>query len=240
MRHLVDIHCHILPGVDDGADDFKESLELIKEEMSQGVDQIILTPHFRRGMFETPMEDIKLQYARLRYLVQKLNLDVELYLGCEYHTSSQMVEDLLNGRRPTLNHSPYVLVEFSSQDSYVKIKNQIYDLIANNFIPIIAHIERYPDFVKDLSQVQQCKKLGAYMQITASAVLGKTGWKMKRLCKKLIEAGLVDFIASDAHNLTNRKPDLEECASYLEKKMGSDFVYEVFVKNPERIIRGGY
>ena len=238
MEHLVDMHCHLLYGVDDGAKDVDEAIELLKLEKKQHVDRIILTPHYREGMFETPQAIMDEHYAKLCLLEKEMNLGIRLFLGCEYHTNIKMVADLQEKKRPSMAGSRYVLTEFSYEDSFKKIRRQIYDLIMDGWIPIIAHIERYPDMMKDFRNIEECKSLGALVQITSGAILGKMGWKMKMNCKKLIKYDLVDFVASDAHNTKNRRPDLGECADYLEKKYGSDYAYKVLVENPEMMLGG--
>ena len=238
MKHLIDMHCHIIAGVDDGAKDVTESINLLKLEKEQGVDRIILTPHYRVGMFETPQYIIDREYAKLCLLEKEMNLGISLCLGCEFHSCETMIDDLFLKTRRTMVSTKFVLVEFSSLDSYSKIRKQIYELVSNGWIPIIAHIERYPAFVENFRNVHECKRLGAYMQITSGAILGKTGWRMKKLCKELIKRNLVDFIASDAHNIKNRKPDLGECAKYLEKKYGQEYVHRILIKNPEMVLGG--
>ena len=238
MEHLVDIHCHLLYGVDDGAKDVNEAIQLLKLEKEQHVDRVILTPHYREGIFETPQTIMDEHYAKLCLFEKEMNLGIRLFLGCEYHTNTRMVADLQEKRRPSMAGSQYVLVEFSAEDSFKKIRCQIYNLIMEGWIPIIAHIERYPDMMKDLNNVFECKSLGALIQITSGALLGKMGWKMQRNCKKLIKQDLVDFVASDAHDTKNRRPDLGECATYLEKKYGQDYTYKLLVENPEMLLGG--
>lgn len=199
---LVDIHCHILPGVDDGAPDMETSRAMIRDAYEQGVRYIIATPHYRPEMFEPSMKKV------IRHLDKKL--------------------------RPTMLGSRYVLTEFSTNDSFVTVRNYIYELITKGYRPIVAHVERY-FCCQEPERIQELKKLGAQIQINADSVLGYEGHTIKKFCAGLMKDDLVDFIGSDAHNLEGRKMNLGKCATYVRKKMGQDYAEEIFVDNPRRI-----
>ena len=238
MNGLVDIHCHMVPGVDDGAKNFRMTRQMLILQKRQHVEKIIVTPHMRVGMFETPQAEINRRFMKMQELVARMRIGIDLYLGCEYHRSSSMVRNLDEGKRPTLAGSKYVLTEFSAAHSYEKLRSQIYDLVVRGYIPVIAHIERYPALMKDFDRVEDLIDMGAKMQITSSAIIGETGWKAKRLCKKLIQEDFVDYIASDAHDLAKRRPNLGECADYLEKKKGRAYVHKIMRENPRKILGG--
>ena len=144
MKGLYDIHCHILPGVDDGARNMEESLWMLNKEYQEGVRHVILTPHFRYDMFEPHMNIVTRQFMQLRRAAMNIGDEgMRLYLGCELHSSMDMVECLKKGRRLTLAGSRYVLVEFSNGDEKNYIEERVRSLLMNGFIPIIAHVERY-------------------------------------------------------------------------------------------------
>lgn len=238
MKGLIDIHCHMVPGVDDGAKNFRMTRQMLIQQKKQQVEKIIVTPHMRVGMFEAPQPEINRRFMKMQELVARMRIGIDLYLGCEYHSSSSMVRNLTEGKRPTLAGSRYVLTEFSAAHSYENIRTQIYDLIVGEYIPIIAHIERYPALMKDFDRVEDLKDMGALMQISSSAIMGEGGWKAKRLCKKLIKDDFVDFIASDAHDPVRRRPNLGECADYLEKKTSRAYVRKIMCVNPRKILGG--
>lgn len=239
MDGMVDIHCHILPHVDDGSENAGETLALLRKEYEDGVRDIILTPHYRMGMFETPEKVIEQEYKKVRRFLKKHGVRQHLYLGCEYHSSSRMVEDLLNGLRPTLANSDYVLTEFSANHTFVQIRAQVYELAAVGYIPIIAHVERYPCLSKDLRLMEELKDLGAQIQITSGSLLPKANSKIRRFCVRLLKEELVDYVATDAHHVKGRAPDLGECSRYLEKKFGTRHAKRLLVDNPRKIIKNG-
>lgn len=236
MRGMIEMHCHILPRVDDGAVSEKMALDMIRDEKRQGVEHIILTPHYRQGMFETDQSTIVRRFERLQELNAHKRTGVTLHLGCEFHRSSNMLQMLQSGRKPSLAGSQYVLTEFSHRDDYSKIRKTVYDLSINGWIPIIAHGERCPSLVQDLDQVEEVRRLGAKLQLTTSAIYGKHGLRMQWICKKLMAEDLVDFVASDAHDRQKRAPDFDRCIQYIEKKKGASYARRLLVHNPGMIL----
>lgn len=229
---LVDIHCHILPGVDDGAPDMETSRTMIRDAYEQGVRYIIATPHYRPEMFEPSMKKVIRVYHELRDYAEEVGIG--LRLGCEYYRNEQMIRHLDKKLRPTMLGSRYVLTEFSTNDSFVTVRNYIYELITKGYRPIVAHVERY-FCCQEPERIQELKKLGAQIQINADSVLGYEGHTIKKFCAGLMKDDLVDFIGSDAHNLEGRKMNLWKCAAYVRKKMGKDYAEEIFIDNPRRI-----
>ena len=176
---LVDIHCHILPGVDDGAPDMETSRAMIRDAYEQGVRYIIATPHYRPEMFEPSMKKVIRVYHELRDYAEEVGIG--LRLGCEYYRNEQMIRHLDKKLRPTMLGSRYVLTEFSTNDSFVTVRNYIYELITKGYRPIVAHVERY-FCCQEPERIQELKKLGAQIQINADSVLGYEGHTIKRFC----------------------------------------------------------
>ncbi len=234
---MADIHCHILPGVDDGAATKTDVKQLLKMEYDGGVRTIVLTPHYRKGMFEPERERVLKHAAYVKYEAKNLGLDIEVYLGCEYHANSEMIEELKANPHFRMNGGKYVLVEFSSSHSYSKIRNWIYQLVASGFIPIVAHVERYPAVVDELDRVDDLVGLGALVQVSAGAILGEHGFRTKLIARKLLKRKWIHFIGSDAHNTRTRRPNLKECEAYVAKKMGQTYANDIFVRNPQKILK---
>lgn len=235
MTGITDVHCHILPGIDDGADSLELSIQLLQKEYQDGVRTVILTPHYRRRMFEPSMKEVNGAFAAL----QRANPypDMKLYLGCEYHANMDMLEDIQEGRRPTMAGSRCVLVEFSDSAEASFIRERTYQLLSGGYTPVIAHIERYKAMTKDISMIDELSESGCKIQVNADSIIGKEGFFTKRFCKKLMDYDLVDLIGSDAHNLTDRPPRLGACAAYLEKKMGEVYASQLLIRNPIRYLK---
>ena len=190
---LFDIHCHLIPGVDDGAQDLEETRRLLRMEYEQGVRNIIATPHYRDQMFDTPIHTIRSQFALVEKCVQEFNQELakedrmRIYLGCEFHANMQMSRMLDEGRVSTMADSGYVLVEFSGNAEYSYIEDRLRSLIIVGYRPIIAHVERCDNIWGDLELIRDLAQMGAYMQVNADSILGKSGFYTKRFCRKLMK-----------------------------------------------------
>lgn len=238
MKNLFDIHCHIIPQVDDGAKSMDMALQMLQREYDDGVRFIILTPHFRREMFETPSEKIEHQFALLKARAEeKIGMDLQLYLGCEFHANMSMVETLLAKERPTMAGSDYVLTEFSGATEFSFARERVYDLVSHGFIPVIAHVERYPKIRKNMEQLQELKEIGARLQVNAESIIGQEGFSLKRFCRKLMKNDMLDFVGTDCHRTNTRVPNMGPCAEYMEKKMGKEYTERILVHNPQKIIK---
>lgn len=229
---LIDIHCHILPMVDDGAESVEEAIAILHEAHKQGVTHMIVTPHYRREMFEPTMKRVLFAYRGLREIAR--DLGIRLGLGCEYYRNENMIADLDNKKRPTMLGSKYVLTEFSTNDSFATIRNYIYELTTHGYKPIIAHVERYFCCQK-LEKVLELRELGAYIQVNAESVIGADGKQQKKFCRQLMKEDAVDFIASDTHNMSSRKMQMRKCVGYVLKRMGREYTKKIFIENPKKI-----
>lgn len=149
-RGLTDMHCHVIPGVDDGVKDMEEALRMIKIEYEEGVRTIIATPHYRVGMFEPSFREVQEQFLKLTWAAGKIFKDLKLYLGCEHHANMEMEHQIAHGICATMAGSRYVLVEFSYGDPRSYIREKLYTLISHGYRPVIAHAERYAAFREDL------------------------------------------------------------------------------------------
>lgn len=237
MEGMIDVHCHIIPGVDDGPSTKSEVRSLLKRQYESGVRAIVLTPHYRKGMFEA---DKELVIKRAKYVVKEvmnLGLDMKIFLGCEYHANTDLIEDLLREKRFRINGGRYVLLEFSHRHYFDKVRNWVLQAIQAGFKPIIAHPERFPQVDMILEQVEELSHLGALIQIDSGALLGKQGFRLKRIAKKMLKAGYVDLIGTDAHDMDRRCPDLDACAKYVTKKMGEEYARKILIENPKKILR---
>jgi len=234
MEGLFDIHCHIIPNVDDGSDSMDTTMKILQMEYEDGVRTVFATSHFRRGMFEPSMEKYWKQFELVREAASKMGITV--LPGCEFHANMEMVETLRNWERPTMGDSRCVLVEFKNGSPREFIRERCYTLMTSGYQPIIAHAERYECIRKDLDFLEDLVDMGAYIQFNCQSITGDDGFFMKQYCKKAIQRDLVHFIGTDAHNVAERKPTIGKCVKYLEKLMGEEYVEAVFIDNPQSLI----
>lgn len=239
MEGIVDIHCHILPDVDDGAASLEETAQLLRMEYEDGVRSIIVTPHYRRNMFETEMSRIQEAYRMTCEKAAELAEDLRLYLGCEFHVNMEMEELLKQGERPTLAGSRYVLAEFSGGSDYGYLRERVQCLRFCGYKPILAHIERCECLRKTTDRVEELVEMGALIQVNAGSILGEEGYSSKLFCRKLMKMELIHYIGSDTHGVRTRTPNLGKCAAFLEKKMGSDYARKILCENPKKIMQEG-
>ena len=236
MEEMYDIHCHILPGVDDGAGHIGLSLEMLKAEKDSGVRTIILTPHYRRRMFEPSVDLIRENFETLQKEAAGLGLD--LYLGCEYHANMDMVENLQEGRRPTLAGSRFVLSEFKEDSPAEFIRERTMALLNAGYTPVIAHFERYKALRSSTDLVEELYERGCRMQMNADCITGRDGFFMARFAKKMAQYDLISYVASDCHDMGRRAPHLAEAAKVLEKWGGVRYAEHILCDNPREIIEG--
>ena len=231
---FVDIHNHSLFGVDDGPEQVEETKAMLRHALKQGAEAIVFTPHYRHGMFHYPAERIQAHYEILQPFAKELGINI--YLGCEYHVNSNIIEAFQAKRCQTLAESDYVLMEYSYTTEYSYIAEYTSRMVSCGFFPVIAHAERYKCIQKKPSLCVELSNRGALIQINADSVLGIAGFSEKQCCKKILKNGWADIIASDAHNMTDRECNMERCKGYVEKKYGNDYAEQLFVKNPRKII----
>lgn len=240
MNRLIDMHSHILPGIDDGAKSMEKTLVLLRMAEKEGIETIITTPHYkpmgrnagRKKTLEV-LEDVK-------EAAGKAGLSVRLEAGNELYYSSEALEALKAGEVLTLAGSSYVLTEFSPEEDFDYIRNGLYSLLSGGFRPVIAHVERYRHVFTRLGRAEELVEMGACLQVNAASVMGKFGRNERRRSRELLKQGLVQFVATDAHDEKNRAPFLKECASFISKKYGQQCMEEIFIHNPQSILVDEY
>lgn len=230
---MVDIHCHLLFEVDDGSDSIKESIDMLKLAKSQGIDAIILTPHYRYGMFPYDKAKILAHFKELLPYAGEAGVRIEL--GCEYHVNGEIVENLQSGRCLSLGGTRYVLTEYEYHTEFSYIKGNTEELLRQGFTPVIAHVERYRCMTDRLERAAELQAMGAYIQINCDAVLGIDGRESKRYTRKLLKAGMVNVIASDSHGIEDRVSHMDKCYTLLQKKFGEDEAERLMERTPRKI-----
>lgn len=236
----VDMHTHILPGIDDGADVPKTALKMVWQSYQQGIDKIILTPHYHPGRkFTASTVVIRNKMARLKEATRnKISEDIRLYTGQEIYWNSEVVDKLNNGELLTMANTSYVLVEFSAGDPYGKIEEAVSQLTLSGYLPIIAHIERYSSMIGEYGSVEQLIQMGAYIQVNCQSLSGGPFNKRAKFCKRLFEEQLVHFISSDCHDTKYRPPAIQDAVKILEKKQGWQWFQKVFFEHPKLLLKG--
>lgn len=236
MKKFIDIHSHILPGADDGADSYETSMRMLKCAAADGILKIILTPHNKPGHRHMHLSKMAAEAEELRNMMRKEGINIELHMGNELYYRNGLLDELGNGTAKTLAVSNYVLVEFNPLEDYDYIRNGLYSLLMGGYYPILAHVERYKNVCAKKYGIDDLVEMGCYIQVNAGSVMGKFGQKTKRIVKNMLKRQLVHFIATDAHDLDKRAPSLSKCADYVRKKYGEDYSGKLFYENPLSVI----
>lgn len=230
-KYIVDMHCHILPGVDDGSQSMETTLKMIKIASEEGVTHMIATPHFKKDRHNASPGTIQKLVADVQKLSDDNNLGLTILPGNEIMFFSDMEEAFDEGRLTTMNHSDYLLIEFYPDDDYSRIKRAVEMTQGLGLHPVIAHAERFAELRKDINKIEELKNQGALIQVNASSIVGEQGLGTKLYIKKLLKNELIDFVGTDAHHYDKRAPHMEKCANYLESKVSTEYASAILYKN---------
>lgn len=234
---MIDIHSHILPGVDDGADTIEESIEMAKQAVANGIHKMVATPHHQTTRFFNIKPVIKKKVIELNEVLTDLQIPLEILVGQEVRIYGEWVEDFQKGEIASINDTQYVLIEFPFNHVPNYVEQLFYDIQMRGFIPIIAHPERNLDLLENPDKLLNLVQKGSLSQITAASVTGYFGKKIQRFTYKIIEANLTHVIASDFHNTITRPNLLAQANRLIEKKFGIEKAVQ-FRDNANSIING--
>ncbi len=232
---LVDIHSHILPYIDDGADDWEGSLTMLKNAEAEGIVAIVATPHILHNNDFKMESKIISTHKELCQRATAAGLKIKIYLGCEIYAQP---DTLLDHQIATINNNKYFLIEFPMNSIPQFVPDLFFNFIVNEQIPIVAHPERNFGFQKRPQLIYEYVQRGALMQINQGSLWGRYGEKAKNLALKLIENNLAHFVASDGHKPDGRSVTLAESYKLVKEKFGEEIASQLFYENPLHAILG--
>lgn len=234
-RKMVDIHCHILPALDDGAAEESLALEMAAMAAGDGITHIVATPHSNyRYQFDPAVNRDKRDA-----LQQAIGDSPALLLGCDFHLSYENLEALRQDpARFTINGRQYLLVEFADTSIPPHMDEIFFDLLGRGLTPIITHPERNPILSRDPELLRKWVALGCRVQVTAGAFLGRFGQQAETSAYQLLRHGMVHFIASDAHNTTSRPPLMAEARQAIAADQGEEVAAALSTTNPLAAVEG--
>ncbi len=234
---ITDIHCHILPGVDDGARNIEQSKAMLDIAYRNGISTIIATPHCMPDGKNVSPKGIKERVAMLQEYVDEQDYDMTILPGNEIYYCADVPELLDDNKICTLAGTSCVLIEFSPMDENRYIRNSLAELQNMGYSPIIAHVERYMSLLQSPHErIQELRDMGVLIQVNAASVMGGFGKSTKATVEKLLKKQMIDFIGTDAHSDGSRSPKIKECAEYLSKKYPADYVERILFRNAEKYI----
>jgi protein-tyrosine phosphatase len=211
---MKDMHNHILFSIDDGSKDIETSIAMLRNAQESGIDEMILTPHYISNSKYNANNKKKLELLKiLKERCAEENINIKLHLGNEVWADEGLPELIKNGEISTMNNSRYVLIEFPLHNEDMRAQQIIFELISHNYVPIIAHPERYDYLKKDPDKVYDYIRLGALLQGNYLSLFGKYGSQAKKTLKYYIKKGYITFFGSDIH----RSVDDFKCEKFKKK-----------------------
>lgn len=237
MERFVDIHTHILPGLDDGARDETEAMAMLRMAWEDGTGALVLTPHHRGHYRRNTPQKIRPIFDSLCARAARELPELELYLGNEVGVEVELVEKLEQGQVLSINGGDYVLLEFRDSATARQVLDGVLELLSCGYTPVIAHAERYDAFRSSRDLADEVTRLGALIQVNAGSLFGEDGLAVRRCCKRLLRRGNVHFVASDAHDPQKRTPVLSKCYQRICRKYGEDYAQQLFWRNARDILK---
>lgn len=233
----IDIHCHVLPKLDDGSGSFTESLKMLKLAYRQGVEAVIATPHYSHQFQGESPEVIRNLCRTLESRAQKeVSPDFRVYPGQEIFYSRDVLEKLEQGRLLTMAGSDYILLEFMPNVPYSEIFGAVRELTMAGYRPILAHVERY-GVLRVKGRMEELLEAGAYTQMNYRRIGGKWYEEMVWWCRKMLKQGTIHFLATDMHDMRSRKPETVPAEAWMAKHLGRTERQAMCYGNAKKLLR---
>lgn len=236
---MYDIHCHIIPYVDDGSGSIIDSVEMASLAAKAGVKAIIATPHSNiPDIFENYWNDsFDQKLLTLNTELSKREIDIKIYPGQEIFYRGDILAKLRSDELITLNKSRYALLEFDFKTPEAEAYSVVKELVSVGYVPIVAHLERYAFAFENSASILKLKKCGALIQLNAQSIIGGFGRYPKLVAEYILENELADFVASDAHSQYTRTPDMSEAHEFVCGKYSYEYADILFSENPFKVIK---
>lgn len=235
---MVDLHCHILPGVDDGAESLDVSCEMAAMAADCGIDTIVATPHCntRNELKNYRSQSLTDRFRNLQAALEHYRIPIRILPGAEVLVRGDMAQLLAENCFQTIARSRYLLTEFYFDELPEVMSRELGRIAAAGFVPIVAHPERYFAVADDPEIVRRWHELGYVIQVNKGSLLGRLTEDAYDIAFYLLDRHLADVVASDAHHYTSRTPDFGELCVLLEERYSEDFIRLLIEDNPRRII----
>jgi protein-tyrosine phosphatase len=229
---MVDLHHHLLPGLDDGSPNLETSVAMARIAAEDGITHVVVTPH-ANNIYHFNPERIARRVAALRAALLEASIPLTLGSGCDFHMSYDNLQDAIaHPHKYTINGGEYLLTELPDHGLSPHLDEAFYELGLGGMKPILTHPERNPTLQRDPKRLIDWMRIGLLTQITAGSVTGHMGRAAERMSHKLLANRWVHFIATDAHNAESRAPRMKAAHDIIAKKYGADYAHRLCVANP--------
>jgi protein-tyrosine phosphatase len=233
---MIDLHCHLLAGIDDGAKDIEQSLAMARIAVSEGITVVACTPHITPGVYNNDGGLIKERLANLRQWLSYSNIPLSVVCGADIHVAPNIVDGLKSGAMLSLNDSRYVLIEPPHHVAPPQLEQSFFQLISAGYVPILTHPERLSWIDRRYDLIQQLAQAGVWMQITAGSLTGTFGSRPKYWAERMLDEGLVQIMATDAHNTGRRGPYIREALDLARERVGEAEAANLTLTRPRGIL----
>lgn len=230
---MIDVHSHILPGVDDGSKDLEMSIEMARIYIENGFNKVIATPHYIDGIGNSSQNENMKILEELRAELKRENLDIEILLGNEVLASLEIIEALEDERVSLLNKSRYILIELPMFDIPLYMDDVFYELQLRGYIPIIAHPERNIKIMEDPNILYRYIENGVLAQLNLPSLEGKYGGKIKETAEILLKHKMIHFVGTDSHSDRRRSPRVEKALNSLKMLVSKEEFNDLTYRNAE-------
>ena len=233
---MLDLHCHLLPGIDDGAVDLDMALEMARMAVADGITTVACTPHIYPGMYDNTGDGIRAAITALRLELASRDIDLQLVEGADVHLDQGLADSIRAGRIPTLAGSRYLLLEPPHHVAPPRFEDTVFQLMVAGYVPVITHPERLSWIEGHYEVFQRLVKAGSWMQITAGSVTGRFGKRPRYWAERMLDEHLVHILATDAHHPRRRPPLLAEGRDAAANRVGEQEATHMVVTRPQGIV----
>lgn len=233
---LIDLHCHILPGLDDGAADLAMSIEMARIAAADGITMLACTPHISPGVYENSGTKIQAAVEVFARILDRHGISLELAAGADVHIAPDLIAKLQSGEAARLGNSRYFLFEPPHDVLPPKIDSFLFSILAAGFTPILTHPERLSWIEQHFPLVRRLAGSGVLIQLTAGSITGQFGKRARYWSDRMIDEGMVDIVASDAHDTTSRPPVLSKARDRVARHWGEETAVRFVLINPLHIL----
>ena len=231
MPAITDMHCHVLPGVDDGPKTMEDSIAILREAYRQGIRTMIVTPHHHPGRYIVPADRVREVLDEVREELDREGIDLRLIPGQECYYYSGLLEALDTGKVLTMGETDYVLVEFSTETQYTVIRQAVRELFSGGFRPIIAHYERYRCLYGRTERLEELRSQGAMLQLNFDRLLERDSFLKRNPWHKHLREGYVDFLGSDTHGMDFRPLHVKKAVAWMRDKVDRELMRQILDYN---------
>ncbi len=233
---MIDLHCHMLPGLDDGARDLPTALKMAELAVADGITMTACTPHIYPGLFENTHAGIRAACTAFQAELDGAGIPLRLTYGADIQVVPELVQGLREATLPGLHGSRYFLFEPPHHVSLPRMNDLVHDALQSGFVPLITHPERLTYIEQDYDKFVAAARQGAWIQLTGGSLLGRFGPRVKKITERFLRDGVAHLLASDGHNLKNRAPELAEARDAAAALVGAEEASALVLGRPQAVI----